>query len=1000
MRYLILLVMLWAAPTQAAVIETVEWESKPGAPWFYTTGSPEVDCTIPASPSGGCALRFTYSPGTYSTSFSAGRAERQITSNRPRDLYTGHWNRYSSPFSFNPNNQKIDWCGMLQGETPLGFGSNLVTTWNGFGSTVSGITQLIWGAGSTNHYPNGVNFAASEHLNEWYWFEQHCKLNTPGQADGVYELWINGTLIASYTDLQINESGTDPALGWGVFYHTAEWGGGGGTVPSTQYWWVDHTVISTTPIGVPGGPPPSDTTAPVGVSNFAATVSSSSQVNLSWTATTDGGGSGLAGYTIRRCTGAACTPTVALTTKASTATSHQDTGLTASTTYGYSINAFDGAGNQSAYSAPQYATTSDAPILGAITFDAVANSPDNETLNNTSWSHTVGAGDNRFLLVCLQARGTVANTVLATAVTRTGVGLTKIRSDAYTGSGAYYQTELWQQTAPAVGAGTIAVTWAGSPSEYAVGTSTSYLGVHQSDPIDAHTGASGSSATPAVVVTTVTADAWVVDCAIGRDDSGLTVGAGQSARTDRIIGTTEATNDGSGISTVNGKASPGAETMDWTQTSNEWITSAVALKPAAAATAPSITSATADATGADLTFGATTPTTVRVQTNVDSTVYTVGLTPLETTGRLTFAWLPTMTTAAFYARDAAGNENTTTGAFQTVSLVGVVPSDTTSPTLSNGQPSSVLPQGTTGWSMTATVSEAASCRFSTTDQAYAAMATANQMTVVNLVASYNLTGLTNGSSTVYYIACLDQASPVPNETASRLAVTVAVAAAPAADTTAPSTPTDFLCTVLSASQAECSWSPSTDNVALAGYHLYLCGGDACSTFSQVGTIINTTTVVVDLTGSTSYTLKVKAIDTSNNLSAAFSNASTVTTETPVDAVRPSDLAGLTGIPYTRSMALAWTPGTDNLSLPTTVLEQCAGVGCSDWQVVGATTHMTARLMGGLVPSTVYCFRGKHADQSGNVSLNYSATYCATTQTNGLTQPRKPLNYAIPRQPRN
>ena len=48
--------------------------------------------------------------------------------------------------------------------------------------------------------------------------------------------------------------------------HTAEYGGSGSTLTATQYWWVDHTVISTTRIGRPsvGG----DTTAPVAPASF------------------------------------------------------------------------------------------------------------------------------------------------------------------------------------------------------------------------------------------------------------------------------------------------------------------------------------------------------------------------------------------------------------------------------------------------------------------------------------------------------------------------------------------------------------------------------------------------------------------------------------------------------------------------------------------------------------------------------------------------------------
>jgi|CXWL01.1.fsa_nt_gi hypothetical protein len=259
------------------VFEVQEWENQSTPTWNGFNASlcsapagqltfPCVNDSGPASPAGGRTLRFTYAAGMYSTSFSAGRAEFNF-SPRPIDLYIGAWIRYSSPFDFNPSNQKIFWCGMNQNETPTNFGNNLVTTWNGAGATISGITQLVWGAGSANHYPNVTNYAAADHVGQWVWLEQRCKLNTPGMSDGVYSLWINDMAIAHYTDVPVNEAGTSPTLGWYYLSITAEWGGGGGTINQLQHWDVDHVVLSTQRIGMPGGM--QDTTAPAAPTSLA-----------------------------------------------------------------------------------------------------------------------------------------------------------------------------------------------------------------------------------------------------------------------------------------------------------------------------------------------------------------------------------------------------------------------------------------------------------------------------------------------------------------------------------------------------------------------------------------------------------------------------------------------------------------------------------------------------------------------------------------------------------
>jgi len=91
---------------------------------------------------------------------------------------------------------------------------------------------------------------------------------------------------------------------------------------------------------------PPDTQPPSVPTGLSATAVSSTQINLSWTASTDN--VGVAGYRVFR-GGSQITMT--------TATSYADAGLSPSTNYTYTVVAFDAAGNVSAQSSPASATT-------------------------------------------------------------------------------------------------------------------------------------------------------------------------------------------------------------------------------------------------------------------------------------------------------------------------------------------------------------------------------------------------------------------------------------------------------------------------------------------------------------------------------------------------------------------------------------------------------------------------------------------------------------------
>ena len=118
---------------------------------------------------------------------------------------------------------------------------------------------------------------------------------------------------------------------------------------------VEIEAWSTTASGT--GP---DTTSPTVPTGLSATPVSSTQINLSWTASTDN--VGVTGYKVYR---------GGLLVGSSATTSYSDTGLTASTSYSYTLAACDAATNCSAQSTPVSATTMSATSSSNIALASV-----------------------------------------------------------------------------------------------------------------------------------------------------------------------------------------------------------------------------------------------------------------------------------------------------------------------------------------------------------------------------------------------------------------------------------------------------------------------------------------------------------------------------------------------------------------------------------------------------------------------------------------------------
>src|SRR6202162_104135 len=160
-----------------------------------------------------------------------------------------------------------------------------------------------------------------------------------------------------------------------------------------------------------------DTTPPTAPTNLTAAVSGT-QINLSWTASTDN--VGVTGYKVERCQGSRCTTFAQIATP--TATTYSDTGLAAGN-YSYRVRATDAAGNLSAYSNVASATITDTTPPTAPTNLTAAVSG---TQINLSWTaSTDNVGVTGYKVERCQGSGctTFAQIASPTATTYSDTGL-------------------------------------------------------------------------------------------------------------------------------------------------------------------------------------------------------------------------------------------------------------------------------------------------------------------------------------------------------------------------------------------------------------------------------------------------------------------------------------------------------------------------------------------------------------------------------------------------
>jgi len=214
--------------------------------------------------------------------------------------------------------------------------------------------------------------------------------------------------------------------------------------------------------------------------------------------------------------------------------------------------------------------------------------------------------------------------------------------------------------------------------------------------------------------------------------------------------------------------------------------------------------------------------------------------------------------------------------------------------------------------------------------------------------SYTISGLNGGTEYSVTVSAFDETL---NESPRSPPLLVLTEVTP--DTEAPSIPTGFEITGITDNSISLIWEPSTDNVAVTGYKVFL-------NDSETGVTSEASYSILNLEMGTNYNIALIAFDTASNESPKSSTISVKTLEEP-DTEAPSipDGIKITGVTGNR-ISFEWNASTDNVAVSGyRVFLNSVENGLSTETQYGATD---------LSPFTQYSITISAFDASSNESL--------------------------------
>jgi len=221
-------------PAGLTLKSEINWDTAtPGAPWTNaSTGSIILDGSAPKSASN--VLQVLYPNGMVD---GTGPVNYLIEQNLGTKLYVGFFLKVSNPWQGHSSNV-----------------NKIMFIW-GAGDASSGPVLEMYGTAEPYHlrtalFEMGVseNYVWADQnvtnpaftLGTWHLIEMYMEYSTTDSSlDGIYKVWLDGTLVTTYTDINYKH----PQFTAVKFNPT--WGGNTGELKSEDdYYWMDHIRVS------------------------------------------------------------------------------------------------------------------------------------------------------------------------------------------------------------------------------------------------------------------------------------------------------------------------------------------------------------------------------------------------------------------------------------------------------------------------------------------------------------------------------------------------------------------------------------------------------------------------------------------------------------------------------------------------------------------------------------------------------------------------------------
>ncbi len=702
-------------------------------------------------------------------------------------------------------------------------------------------------------------------------------------------------------------------------------------------------------------------TAPTGLT---ATAAGSTQVNLTWTAATETGGT-ITQYLIERCTGASCSNFAQVGTSATT--TFNDTGLLAGTSYSYRVRATDASNNVGPYSNIASATTSSTPPPPITFVQGNSATPQSSpTSVPITYLAAQAAGDLNIIVVGWSDATRLVSSVADSKgnVYTLAVGPTVNATGALSQS-IYYAKNIAAATA---GGNIVTVTFNGAAAFPDIRI-LEYSGADPTTPVEVVAAATGNTTSSSVTATTTGANDLLL---AANTVQTVTTGPG-TGFTSRMI----TTPDGD-IAEDRLAATPGSYTAAATvNPSGQWVMQMVALRIAGGGPSPtapgSLTATAAGPMQINLTWTASTET--------GGTIANYLIERCAGASCSNFVQVGTSATTTFNDTGLSGSTSYSyrVRAIDTTNVTGpysnTATATTAAPTFTAPTNLAATASGSTQANLTWTAATETGGTITQYLIERCAGASCSNFVQVGTSATttFNDTGLLGSTSYSYRVRATDAANNVS-----------AYSNTATATTAAPTftAPTNLAATASGSTQVNLTWTAATETGGtITQYLIERCTGASCSNFAQVGTSATTTFNDTGLSGSTSYSYRVRATDASNNLG-PYSNSASVTTPANTPSA-PGSLTATAAGPV--QINLTWTASTETGgTIANYLIERCAGASCSNFVQVGTSATTTFNDTG-LSGSTSYSYRVRAIDTT-NVTGPYSNTATATTAAPTFTAP--------------